>query len=217
MAISNASSGLRPGVCTSTTRPQAPFEGQMIFETDTHRVLVWDNAAWVMIADTDEPPGLQLVASGTLTLTTTPTNIAGVFDNAKYKNYLLLLNSTARSTTNRFDFRYIVGTTPTSVNYYQGGIGSEYATNATVYMQRSNNDNQYFGVSASSQQVMRMDIFTPNVAAATSHTGQVMDRNTGFAYSFGGVQIASTAFTGFQLFSSTGTITVDYQVFGYRD
>ena len=47
MAISNASSGLRPGVCTSTTRPQAPFEGQLIYETDTNRVLVWDNADWV--------------------------------------------------------------------------------------------------------------------------------------------------------------------------
>ena len=48
MAISNVSSGLRPGVCTSTTRPQAPFEGQMIYETDTDRVLVWNASAWVM-------------------------------------------------------------------------------------------------------------------------------------------------------------------------
>jgi hypothetical protein len=67
MAISNVSSGLRPGVCTSTTRPQAPFEGQMIYETDTNRVLVWDNAAWVMIADTDQPPGLQFITEITFT------------------------------------------------------------------------------------------------------------------------------------------------------
>jgi len=46
MAISNVSSGLRPGVCTSTTRPQAPFEGQMIYETDTDKVLVWNGTAW---------------------------------------------------------------------------------------------------------------------------------------------------------------------------
>lgn len=46
MAISNLSTGLRPGVCTSTTRPSAPFEGQMIYETDTDKVLVWNGSAW---------------------------------------------------------------------------------------------------------------------------------------------------------------------------
>lgn len=47
MAISNLSSGFRPGVCTSTTRPTAPYEGQLIYETDTDKVLVWDGSAWV--------------------------------------------------------------------------------------------------------------------------------------------------------------------------
>ena len=47
MAISNSSRGLTPGVCTSTTRPTAPYEGQLIYETDTDRVLVWNNSAWV--------------------------------------------------------------------------------------------------------------------------------------------------------------------------
>jgi len=49
MAISSNTTGLRPGVCTSTTRPTAPYEGQMIYETDTDRVLVWNNSAWVMM------------------------------------------------------------------------------------------------------------------------------------------------------------------------
>ena len=46
MAISNTDRGLRPGVCTSSTRPSAPYEGQMIYETDTDRVLVWNGSAW---------------------------------------------------------------------------------------------------------------------------------------------------------------------------
>jgi hypothetical protein len=46
MAISNVSSGLRPGVCSSTTRPQAPFEGQFIYETDTDLVRVWNGSSW---------------------------------------------------------------------------------------------------------------------------------------------------------------------------
>lgn len=46
MPISNVSSGLRSGVCTSTTRPSAPYEGQVIYETDTDRVLVWNGTRW---------------------------------------------------------------------------------------------------------------------------------------------------------------------------
>lgn len=46
MAISNLSSGARPGVCTSTTRPTTPFEGQMIYETDTDKLLIYNGSAW---------------------------------------------------------------------------------------------------------------------------------------------------------------------------
>jgi hypothetical protein len=48
MAISNNSTGLRPGVCTSTTRPSAPYEGQHIYETDTDIEYVWNGSAWVV-------------------------------------------------------------------------------------------------------------------------------------------------------------------------
>jgi len=43
--------GIRPGVCTSSTRPANPYEGQVIYETDTNRTLVYDNAAWLVVAD----------------------------------------------------------------------------------------------------------------------------------------------------------------------
>lgn len=36
----------QPGVCTSTTRPASPFEGQVIYETDTDKVLVYNGSAW---------------------------------------------------------------------------------------------------------------------------------------------------------------------------
>lgn len=48
MAISNNSTGLRTGVCTSTTRPTAPYEGQHIYETDTDIEYVWNGSAWVV-------------------------------------------------------------------------------------------------------------------------------------------------------------------------
>jgi hypothetical protein len=47
MSISNfGTAGVKPGVCTSTTRPTAPYVGQVIFETDTGYLRVWDGAAW---------------------------------------------------------------------------------------------------------------------------------------------------------------------------
>ena len=41
-----ASPLIKPGVCTSSTRPASPFEGQQIYETDTDKVLVWDGSTW---------------------------------------------------------------------------------------------------------------------------------------------------------------------------
>ena len=46
MAISSSSTGLRPGVCTSTTRPTNPYTGMVIMETDTGYLRVWDGSAW---------------------------------------------------------------------------------------------------------------------------------------------------------------------------
>jgi len=41
-----SSSLSKPGVCTSSTRPATPYEGQMIYETNTDKVLVWNGTAW---------------------------------------------------------------------------------------------------------------------------------------------------------------------------
>lgn len=46
MSVSNLTTTLRTGICTSTSRPTAPYEGQMIYETDTDLFRFWDGAAW---------------------------------------------------------------------------------------------------------------------------------------------------------------------------
>lgn len=72
MGISNVSNGLRSGVCTSTTRPTAPYEGQMIYETDTDMVAIWNGSAWRYIAATTPTNGtvLQIVHANTTTQVT---------------------------------------------------------------------------------------------------------------------------------------------------
>jgi len=50
MPISNLSNGLRTGVCTSTNRPTTPYEGQVIYETDTDLTFVWNGTAWLYLS-----------------------------------------------------------------------------------------------------------------------------------------------------------------------
>jgi hypothetical protein len=71
MAISSNPTGLRPGVCTSTTRPTAPYEGQHIYETDTDLEYVWNGSAWIRIyvASTTTKGDIQ-------TFSTVPTRLA---------------------------------------------------------------------------------------------------------------------------------------------
>jgi hypothetical protein len=37
------------GVCTSATRPVSPYEGQVIYETDTNRIYNWNGSDWVEV------------------------------------------------------------------------------------------------------------------------------------------------------------------------
>lgn len=54
---------LKPGVCTSTTRPASPYEGQTIYETDTDKTLVWTGSAW---STTSNVSKLEITDSGNL-------------------------------------------------------------------------------------------------------------------------------------------------------
>lgn len=54
MAISSNATGLRPGVVTSTTRPTTPYTGQIIYETDTGYLRVWDGSAWDYLSQSQD-------------------------------------------------------------------------------------------------------------------------------------------------------------------
>jgi hypothetical protein len=47
---------VKPGVCTSTTRPASPYTGQYIFETDTNITQVWNGSGWVIIGNPNRMP-----------------------------------------------------------------------------------------------------------------------------------------------------------------
>jgi len=75
MAINSLSTGWRPGVCTSGTRPTAPYEGQFIYETDTDMLAIWNGTAWRYIASTTATSGSILQVQSTTLATIWSSNV----------------------------------------------------------------------------------------------------------------------------------------------
>ena len=76
-SVVGAQSIIKPGVCTSSTRPAVPFEGQMIYETDTDVLAIWNGSAWRQLAAATATSGSVLqVQSTTVTAITANTTSA---------------------------------------------------------------------------------------------------------------------------------------------
>jgi len=77
-SVLGAQSITKPGVCTSTTRPSSPYEGQLIYETDTDLVLGYNGSSWRAVSDISVTNGgiLQVVST---TKTDTFTSTSGTY------------------------------------------------------------------------------------------------------------------------------------------
>jgi len=87
MGLSNYTPSSRisqSGVCTSSTRPATPYEGQVIYETDTDRVLYFNGSAWV--AQNAEINGLTEIGENIADLDTIP--IYDVSNTANRKSFM---------------------------------------------------------------------------------------------------------------------------------
>lgn len=57
-------------ICTSSSRPSSPWDGQIIFETDTESLQVWDGSAWVTTTFVESVTPTNTVTFTNKTLTT---------------------------------------------------------------------------------------------------------------------------------------------------
>jgi len=98
----------KPGVCTSATRPASPYQGMMVYETDTGRTLLWTGSTWVIVGD---PANFSLDATGAIvapnqwTYTGDSTGVNGVTYNGesvKPPNTYLNVGSLFNVSTGRF-------------------------------------------------------------------------------------------------------------------
>ncbi len=163
--------------------------------------------------------GMWEVSSGTLSLTTSPTQVTGVFVNADFPNYRLFVRTTAASgASGSIQMKFLAGTTPASTNYYGGGIGASAGSDTTIYFKRSGNATSLsIGINTTAaRRITGMDIIAPNAAVETMYSGFHTETNNADAFTFGGCHLTATAYDGFELFTSAGAQTVEYSLYGYR-
>lgn len=204
------------GVCTSSTRPATPYEGQMIYETDTNRVLVYDNTAWVMIADTDQPPGLQLTGTATLTGQTT-VQINNCFSSS-FNKYKFVYNLRVSGGTSGIYCRLSASGTPnsTAASYVQAG---RYVGFPTVGAGDFNAASDAFGLSFASTFPCAGDftVVSPAETLATSFTGSYMNLNA--AVYTGGYHNQNVSYDGLYVFATSSVLPMygSISVYGLKD
>ena len=75
-SVLGASSVIKPGVCTSTTRPTVPYEGQLIYETDTDTLVVYSGTEWVSVNPVNRDR--NVVINGAMQVAQRATSVASI-------------------------------------------------------------------------------------------------------------------------------------------
>ena len=218
-----SSSLSKPGVCTFSTRPATPYEGQMIYETDTDLSYIYGNSAWQQIA------GSTAVGNSGLVYVTQASWVSGgslSVNNcftSTYTNYRLVIRNAKHATTSvNLLFRLRAGGTDT------GGTGYYYGRQ---YIAMGGASGGTAGASAAAEIIPGivaatanagsgvMDIFDPQLAAVTTTTFQgVWATTTGEASAGSGLLNNTTQYDGFSLHANTGNLTgLTVYVYGYRN
>ena len=212
-SVLGASSVIKPGVCTSTTRPSVPYEGQLIYETDTDRVASYNGSAWVYTHSS----GLVVVKSETAFSTASSVTADGVFTSS-YTNYMVIVRYET-NTTNSVFFKLRVSASSASTNYNYQTLA---ASDTTLAGARSTSQTSAFAgtyTNGAFPSLITMTLCGPQLAASTQFSA-VDSHNLGAftAIRYGttvGNHSTATAYDGIELLVTSGTMTGSYTIYGY--
>jgi len=222
MSISSSATGLRPGVCTSTTRPTSPYTGMTIYETDTGYLRVWDGSAWDYLSQKqDNTVGLGPVGG---LVYITEANFYGVasYDftsvfSSNFDAYRFVATDAYTSTSSiHVQFQMLSGTTPATTNYHTqrlyaqgatvGGSGTGSGTagqGSLCYLDNISEGGYYF------------DIFNPYLALKTNVISQAVYQYAGIEY-HNSKHAVSTSYDGIRIKTGSGLMYANIRVYGYR-
>ena len=239
MTVSNLSTGMRPGVCLSSSRPAVPYTGQTIFETDTNKLLVWNATAWVIPnSPNQDKAGLALITptsvAGTgVTLTgslvsfsaATSVRLNGVFSN-QYNNYRVVTDTSTNVGGGDVRFLYYSGGSPLTASYTSAGLymGLSGGTQSNTNIGTSKQAVAYAYAGAldvaSAEGGGTIDIFRPFATGVTSanFAWTSYGSNSGLQSTVGGhIHFAGGSADGFQIYTSGTSWSGNIRVYGYRN
>ena len=208
-SVIGASSVIKPGVVTSSTRPSSPFAGQLIYETDTNRLAAYNGSAWVGVG------GLVCVRAETA-LSGTSVIADNVFT-SDYSNYLIMLRYTTVG-NNSIESRLRVGGVSASGSDYNSQMTSSVST--TPASVRVNSTSQQIATASNGdfKSSSVIHLFSPAIAEPTnfqiannpSLAGYTGVRN----YIWMANHTVATAYDGIEFFCA-GNMAGTYAIYGY--
>jgi len=208
-SVLGASTLIKPGVVTSSTRPAVPYEGQLIYETDTDRIAAYNGSAWVT------QNGLQLIKTQTIGSAVSSVAVTDVFSST-YDAYKIIVSGGAGSAD--LTLRLQIGSSTTG---YYGGFSGVNASGTTDNLGINNAANMtYAGYGNTSTIGMNCEVINPNLAERTNISA-IFARNVSGTQGYGVAvcELADTTqHTGFTILTSTGTVTGGtIRVYGYAN
>ena len=243
MAISNSGVGIRTGVCTSTTRPTAPYEGQHIYETDTDIEYVWSGTAWVVnyvsaaspaFTGTPTAPTATAGTNTTQLATTEFANAAGglVFVksqavgsgvgsvtvssafSATYDNYVVVYQGGTVSTPANINLALGSSTT----TYFQSLVYGQYSDTAPSFASTNNNRTSWAWVGGgdTNSVFVNVTLMAPFLSYYTRLLGGTYNGPNASGWT-SGIHKTASSYTAFTITPEAGTLSGGtVSVYGYR-
>jgi hypothetical protein len=214
MTISATTQGLRPGVCTSSNRPATPFEGQMIYETDTDLTFIYGGSAWQQVSGGTAVgnSGLVYVKSQAITAGSATTVLTNVFSTT-YDNYRVIIDGVQTTSSQGLVIR--MGSAATG--YYGNFWYVLYSATSWTFVPMNNATFWYVALSDSTapSSSSSFDLVAPFLAARTQYNGNYYGR--GYSGGFSGSIENTTCYTDLTLLNESGTLSGGtITVYGYR-
>lgn len=208
---------IQPGVCTSSTRPASPYEGMVIYETDTNKTYVYNGSSWVMQIAADSPPGLELVKTQTVGTSVSSVTVTNAFSST-YDNYRIVYSGGVGD-SNAYGINMYLGSTRTG--YYSSYLYIPFS-GATSTAQNSNiSEFSACGIMTTNGAYVDVDLIGPNLSRFTYCKNTYIYGAVGGG---GGMGSAgqylnnTTQYTDFTIFVGASGITGGtIRVYGYRN